>query len=107
MPRPSKWKSKTTSIRVPEHTVEQLLAIARQIDSGGFVQNSPRPPTLLTIETAKETERYLIESPELTADESIKVDQALAKLEKHLKGRKMEDRLYVAAKFAQRVGRKI
>lgn len=105
MPRPSKWKSKTTAIRVPEHAADQLLAIARQLDvPSGFVQNPAPSPIICTIDSAKGTERYLIQAEPCTDEEMEQVDQALDWLYGQLKGRSRDDLLYVAAKIAQAVG---
>ena len=104
MPRPSKWQSKTTAIRVPEHAAEQLLAIAKQLDSQSFVQNPAVEPLLFTIEASKGVERYLIQAEPCTEDEMAQVEAALAKLYAKLGGGKLDDLLYVAAKIAQQVG---
>jgi hypothetical protein len=50
MPRPSNWNHPTTSIRVPTHTIDRLLELARLLDcaeSTGFVQND-FPPVFLS-----------------------------------------------------------
>lgn len=79
MPRPSKWKSKTTAIRVPEHAADHLLEIARQLDApSSFVQNLQ--PTLITIEDYATTERYILQNEPLSADEEAIVESAMSEL---------------------------
>lgn len=108
MPRPSNWKSPTTAIRVPAHAVDQLMAIARQLDTQSFVQNPAAPPPLIfTIESAKGTERYFVQAEPCTDEELEQIDQALDRLYEQLQGHKTEELLYVAAKIAQAVGKRL
>ena len=60
MARPAKWNTQTTSIRVPEHAVDQLLELARLLDQG-FVQNSaPRVQTFQTFLVGVDEKRFLV-----------------------------------------------
>lgn len=80
--RPSKWNSPTKSIRVPGHLVDQLLAIARQLDkptSPSFVRNSG--PYMVTLEDGTKTNRYIVNSPpDLTPSQWAEVEELVEKI---------------------------
>lgn len=100
MPRPSKWNSKTTAIRVPEHAADQLLAIARQIDAQcGFVQNPE--PLGVTIEDNATTERYILLQEPLTEDEQAIIDQAISSMQPDLNKLRPDERLLLFASLVQ------
>lgn len=80
MGRPSAWNSPTVAVRVPVHAVDQLLVIARQLDTPrSFVQNSA--PRMITIERGPERKQYLLglDSVELTPQEDALVEQMVDK----------------------------
>ena len=100
MPRPSKWRSKTTAIRVPEHAADQLLAIARQLDApSGFVQN-PKP-TLITIDDFATAERYILQNEHLTADEEAIIESAMSELWSHCETMRPDDKWLLLANLVQ------
>jgi predicted transcriptional regulator len=111
MARPSNWNSQTTSIRVPAHTVDRLLELARLLDSPsseGFVQNLD--PIMVTVQNQATIQQYLIQPEPVTAAEDAKVsalaDGLIAQLQK-AGMRKADAIAYAVAKIAEQVGQKI
>lgn len=117
MPRPSKWNSPTTSIRVPAHAVARLLELARAIDMpppatepdpefaeyASFVQNLQ--PYLLTIQDGAELKRYWIECSPPTFEEWELLcevqERLLARMD--AEGLNRDARLYAISRMVEQV----
>lgn len=111
MARPSNWNSQTTSIRVPAHTVDRLLELARLLDlptSEGFVQNLE--PIMVTVQDKGKIQQYLIQPEPVTAAEDAKVsalaDELIAQLQ-NAGMRKKDAIAFAVGMVAERVGKKI
>jgi len=102
MPRPSNWNSPTTAIRIPAHAAEQLLAIARQLDSpsDGFVQNPSTPPLLISVDDTSGDNQYLIEAVQLSPEDDEAVELAIAQVDRSIDGER--ELLLFLAEFVKR-----
>jgi hypothetical protein len=106
--RPAKWQTPTTAIRVPEHLAPQLLALARQMEQEGSVQNSGEESYLISVETLQGLERYLVRAPvDLTADETQLLDEAVDYAMEIMEGLKPDERWLVVGELAKAWGQKL
>jgi len=111
MPRPSNWNNPTTSIRIPAHTVDRLLELARLLDlpsSEGFVQNLN--PVMITVEDKAKIQQYLTQPQPVTAAEDAQVSALADELIAQLRAagmRKADAIAYAVGKIAEQVGTKI
>jgi hypothetical protein len=105
MARPAKWNAQTTSIRVPEHAVDQLLDLARLLDQG-FVQNSPSSPSRVEIYMIGVDDERFIVSGDVADPRLEPIMQRLDSECEKLGLDKQESRLLFAAKLAQELERR-
>jgi hypothetical protein len=112
MPRPSNWNHPTTSIRVPTHTIDRLLELARLLDcaeSKGFVQND-FPPILVTVQEKGEKHQYLVKPEPMTIAEEARAEELADEAIQRLRNagmRRDEAILYMMSAIAERVGDRI